>query len=369
MNFLKKTPVAIVLTVLVVALCCVWGYTRAADDTAPPGGSSSLSAGQSELNYYLDWIDDQADLFTLSTKEQLAQYSLSMDKNYGSLLAVQTVNYLNGKDIGDYAYDLAEEVGLTNMDMLLVMDTYSQDWYLAYGSKMSAYVENDASLKNLFNRTLGDTFFAEGTDQNATIRELFAGLSKWCEDNLPQANQSLVGPMPDTNGGKTGDVTLSAIFGGILVTLLLNLWWILLLLVIFNCVDRIRYNRYRSQYVGMITPPVVFRPILFWHHSGSRWYRQMGERYQPPHDTFGPGGFGGGGGFGGFGGTSTSQRRGSGFGGTSTSQRRGGGFGGSFRSGGSGGFRGGGFGGFGGGSFRGGGFGGGSRGGGFGGRR
>ena len=28
MKFFKKTSVAITLTVLIVALCCVWGYTR-----------------------------------------------------------------------------------------------------------------------------------------------------------------------------------------------------------------------------------------------------------------------------------------------------------------------------------------------------
>ena len=427
MKFLNKTPVAVVLTLLIVALCCVWGYTRAVGDAVPPGhDDGQLSAGQSELNYYLDWIDDQAELFTLNTREQIAQRNLSLDKTYGSLVAVQTVKYLNGKSIEEYAYNLSDEVGLTSMDMLLVLDTYGGDWYLAYGSGIASYVEGGTTLKNLVNRYMG-RFFEEGTDQNAAILSLFVNLSDWYADNLPAIDDGEGGSLL-SGGSKPAveAVTVGAILTGILVTVLLNFWWILLLLIILNCVDRVRYNRYRAQYSGTHAAPTPFRPVLFWHRPGSRWYAQMNEKYRPPNDKNDPGGFGpgpGGGAFPGFGGTSTSQRKGS-FGGTSTSQRRGGGsfhgfsgFGGGFlRGGGLGGsrsifrsgsrggfgsfkgssfrgsgfggsrggfgsfkgssFRGGGFGGsrggfgsFRGGSFRGGGFGGGFRGGGFGGRR
>ena len=36
MKFFRKTSVAVLLTLLVIALCCVIGYTRAAPNT-PPG--------------------------------------------------------------------------------------------------------------------------------------------------------------------------------------------------------------------------------------------------------------------------------------------------------------------------------------------
>lgn len=34
---------------------------------------------------------------------------------------------------------------------------------------------------------------------------------------------------------------------------------------ILNAIDRRRYNTYRARYYGVIDPPVMFRPIFFWH--------------------------------------------------------------------------------------------------------
>lgn len=369
MNFLKKTPVAVVLTILVVALCCVWGYTRAIEDSAPQSHSTGqLSAGQSELNYYLDWIVDDAELFTLNTREQLAQYNLNLDKSYSSLVCVQTATYLNGKDIDGYTDERSEELGLGERDMLLVLDTYSEDWYLVYGRDMIPYVDASGELENICRAELDD-FFEEDADQNAAILTLYRNLSDWYEEAVPAIDQSDVqGPLSSGSKTEMSSITLGAIFSGILIAVLLNFWWIALLLIVLNCVDRVRYNRYRAQYDGVGVPLTRFRPVLFWHRPGSRWYQRMGEKYRPPDDHDGPGGPGGPGGFGGgrpfegFGGTSTSQRVG-GFGGTSASQRRGGDFHGFF---GGGAPRGNGFGGqgggFGGHTPRGSGFGGFSRG-------
>ena len=153
---------------------------------------------------------------------------------------------------------------------------------------------------------------------------------------------------------------------------------LVVLVLLFNCLDGIRYNSWSARYGGMAVPPVVYRPIFWWHRPGSAWFTR--RRRPPPRPPRGPrppmsggprpprppmggstpprsGSFGGGsrgGGFGRFPGSGSfgGGRRG-GFGGS-----RGGSFGGGSRGGG-----------FGGGGSRGGGFGGGSRGGGFGGRR
>ena len=57
MKFFKKTSVAITLTVLIVALCCVWGYTRVYVDAIPETSGAERTAGESNLNYYLNCID------------------------------------------------------------------------------------------------------------------------------------------------------------------------------------------------------------------------------------------------------------------------------------------------------------------------
>ena len=82
MKFFQKTSVAVLLTLLVVALCCVLGYTRAGAGhgqgvSAPP----AQQAGESGMNYFLNWIDDGANLFTMETTDTMARDNLSLNKH------------------------------------------------------------------------------------------------------------------------------------------------------------------------------------------------------------------------------------------------------------------------------------------------
>ena len=87
MDFLKKTPVAIVLTVLIVALCCVVGHQRAVAQLDHPQSNiqnDDRAAGESSLNYYLNWIDDGADLFSTNACDTIARRNLAFDTTYSS---------------------------------------------------------------------------------------------------------------------------------------------------------------------------------------------------------------------------------------------------------------------------------------------
>ena len=112
MKFFKKTSVAILLTALLVVLCCVWGYSRAYEATHsdPDSVVQSQRAGESGLNYFLNWIDDGAGLFSMETTDTLARNNLDLNNTYGCLLALKTVNYLNGQDIASYSKDLFQQV-------------------------------------------------------------------------------------------------------------------------------------------------------------------------------------------------------------------------------------------------------------------
>lgn len=103
---------------MVIALCCVIGYTRAAPNTPQDiSDAPAQQAGESGLNYYLSWIDDDAGLFSMDTTDTLARSNLSLHSNYGCLMAIQTINYLNGQDIETYAKNRFEETELGSMDM------------------------------------------------------------------------------------------------------------------------------------------------------------------------------------------------------------------------------------------------------------
>ena len=116
MKFFRNIPVAVSLTVLVVALCCFWGYERAnLPVQTMEDVSGDRAAGQSDLNYHLNWLDDAASLFTLDTIDAIARRNLVLDSTYHSFLAIQTVSYLNGADIETYAEETAQRVHLTSL--------------------------------------------------------------------------------------------------------------------------------------------------------------------------------------------------------------------------------------------------------------
>lgn len=52
--------------------------------------------------------------------------------------------------------DASADLELGDSDMLLLIDTDTEQWYLAYGGDMADYVDNDLSI--LFRQNLGSLF-------------------------------------------------------------------------------------------------------------------------------------------------------------------------------------------------------------------
>lgn len=282
MKFFKKTSVAITLTILIVALCCVWGYTRVYVDAVPETGGAERTAGESNLNYYLNWIDDGAGLFTLETIDALARENLNLDNTYRSLMAVKTVTHLNGMDIQTYAENVADRIELGSRNLLLLLDTNTQTWYVAYGSSMAAYVEDSQDLPNLFRRHISDSFWEEDRSDKA-ILELFDDLEGWYKDTLP-ADEPSDNPAFFHSNGKIQSITIGALLSGILLNVLANLWWIILLLVALNIVDRVRFEKYFTKYPPGTPSAPLFHPFLFWHRIGSNWYEERMEETMEEDD-------------------------------------------------------------------------------------
>ena len=367
MKIFKKRSVAVLVMALAIAAASLLGLSRRPDAVSPDTGLVDMPIGE-----FRPYIVDEARLLSDRTEETLCLYNANWDQLGGSILAV--VSEENAGDLEEAAWAWAEKLQLGENDAILLMDPAAGNCYLLssgrftdrFSGRESAYLDSylyedfqaaryDTGVSNLFSHIHQDFFYSQSS----------------------QSSSQGIG------------------FGLILQLI------ILLVILVFVCslIDSMRYRSWYRSYGGMPMPPVVYRPILFWHRPGGRWFR---HRPPPPPRSGGPrppagggqprtgggsftgrpgsrgGGFGGGsfggGRGGGFGGGSFGGGRGGGFGGGSSSGSRGGGFGGGSFGGGRGGsFGGGSFGGsrgggFGGGS-RGGGFGGGSRGGGFGGRR
>jgi len=353
MKVLNKYPVAILLAIFLIGVSIVLGQVKYRESlpgtpAVPEGQSGSISLNASlDAGAYDQYTIDRAGLLSASTRQQISLYNANWDDAYKSIVAVVTVPSLAGSDIAEVAKQQALSMELAAGDALLLIAAEEQLPYLIAGDQFfPSWTSQD--INRLIDSSLAS--YVPSGDYNGGVLALFEQLHK-------DYAQSYGSPGENSHTNQSGQV-VTQVAGALSLTSVVVM--LIVLFAILSMVDNIRYTRYYTRYGGMPIPPVIFRPILFWHAPGTRWYHQRSHRPPPPPPGSGPRGPGGFGGFGGFGGPPPRGGSGSGgFGGFGGS--RGGGFGGS----GFGGSRGGGFGGFrgGGGSF------GGSRGGGFGGRR
>ena len=330
MKLFQKTWVAVALTIVMIAAAIGIGQWRAqsADPVEETAQSTGLDSSLS-TSAYAKWIDDQAGVLTDQQEEQIALFNANWVKRYDSLIAVATRTSIDGS-IDDYAYDLGVQIELASADGILVINAATGDCYLAVGPD---YPMTDSQVSSYMDQYLYEDAMA-GKFGDGVVK-LFTGINEYYVDQYG---------LGSLDSGRSGGDRVNTILGVVLL--------VVILVAIASILDSMRYTSYRQRYYGVVNPPYVFRPILFWHGPGWGWYRRRWHQPPPPppRGPRGPGGPGGFGGFGGFG----SGPRGGGFG------SRGGGFSGG-RGGGFGGSRGGGFSGG-----HGGGFGGGGRGGGFG---
>jgi len=344
MKALKKYPVAVVITILVIIGSIALGIWKA------PAAMLSPSYGT--------WVLDDANVLSPSTESALQASNNALSAQYGAHIAVATIDSAKGWDLWNYNYELASRWSLATYDMILLLDIGGQNYSLIQSDALVDYI-SDSQLNAYLNTAL-EPYFAVG-DYDSGVLALVAALQGWYETNEPA---TIIGGTPSYSG-ESGYSDGSYAQMGAASAVILIVFLVIGLLIILSAIDNMRYAGYRRRYVG--APPVVFWPVLFWHRPGSGWYTRRhnmptshfhnsGGGRRPPGGGFGggSGGFGGGprppsGGFGGSRGGGFGSSRGGGFG--SFGGSRGGGFGGS-----RGGFGGGGFGGG-----RGGGFGGGRR--------
>ena len=146
MKIFRKTGVAVLLTVLMIAAAIGIGRWRGAQAEAVPPPSSELDTSLS-AGTYLNWISDGADVLSDAQENQIALYNANWVERYDSLIAVATVSSLS-EDIGDYAYNLGVEIELASADGILVVNAENGDCYLAVGpdypmtdSQVSSYLD------------------------------------------------------------------------------------------------------------------------------------------------------------------------------------------------------------------------------------
>lgn len=354
MKIFKNKAVAVLVLIAAIALSSLYGLSKRPQVRVPEGGAAlddSLSTA-----YLSAYVVDEANVLSAGTEKAVLLYNANWDKMAGGILAVVTTKDAAGS-LDDAAWSWAEDLLLGEDDAILLIDARAEDYRLVASGD---FYDRLASQPASFVDACMAGYVQQG-DYDGGVLSLMGQL------------HLLYGAGHGGAGGSGGGVF--SVIGALVPIVIL----LVVLLVLFSMLDSLRYSSWYGRYGTMAAPPVVYRPILWWHRPGGRWYRR--RRTPPPPPPRGPGPrppMGGGprgprppagGPRPPMGGGMRPPMGGS----RPSSPPRSGSFGGGSRGGGFGGSRGGSFGGgsrggsFGGG--RSGGFGGGGRGGGFGGRR
>lgn len=317
MKLFKKRGFAVTIMILAIIGSLVFAFATQRQEYHPESQSAAVSYASGSAAEYTQFIYDDTGTLDSAQIEKLSAYNAALDYRYGSIVGIYITDSPDGEDIVDATYDAAEELGLGESDMCLLIDLESRDWYAQPGNELSYYVDNE--LEIIFRRNMTQDVYTDSAA--AQLDALMDAVSDWYEDNIPQQTQTQAHVTTATGGIRSGIVAI-----------------IVILITIFVIISLI----------SSICRRVTHRPF-FWFGGGPRPPRHHWHHTPPP--PHGPGPMGGGPRPGG-------PRPG---GSPRPPHNFGGGSRGSF----GGGSRGGGFGG----GSRGGGFGGGSRGGGFGGSR
>ena len=121
MKFYQKRGFALVVLVLAILGSCVYGISK------KPADLPQVSYG--------NWLQDDADLLTDETEASLRQYDQSWDSDYRAIIAVATLDTLNGWTYEKAAAELGSQWGLGGNDMLLLL-VKDSDYYVALGDNV-----------------------------------------------------------------------------------------------------------------------------------------------------------------------------------------------------------------------------------------
>lgn len=163
MKILKKQSVAWLITLVMIAAAIGIGFSKR-PDTSPSGSS---------------YIWDDAGVLSSRTKQTLNKRNDRLLKDCDAIIGVATCNY-NGDDLGSYAMQLGDQMGLGGYDMIVVLDISGDNYWLLQGTNLVSYfTDQDCSD---YAWTYMETPFSKGDYDNAVL-SLTQALENWYRQN------------------------------------------------------------------------------------------------------------------------------------------------------------------------------------------
>ena len=327
MKILKKFPVAVFLTILLVLGSIGYSIARA------PVDLPQVTPG--------DWVYDGAEVLSEETEQQVRAYNSQFDQKYTAYVAVLTVRNQKNWNSDTFAQKVYEDWELGGNDFLLILDIEGDMDYLYHGSNYT-----DFDYTGMLSAYVDQLFYSGQYDE--AVLSLMDGMDSYLSGLSAGYQEPIQQPTDGLEWEKEWSVRVES---PALAIAFMVLFCLVVLFVILDQMDRVRYRRWYQRYGTLVDPPVRFVPIFFWHRPGGAWFHRRwgmpggfgavpppppgGHRPPPPHDHKRPprppqgGGFGGsfrpprGGGFGG--GGFSGGHGGGGFGGGGSSHGHGGG--------------------------------------------
>ena len=169
MNPLKRTGVAVLLTVVMIVAAVVIGLARR------PG--HNLPAAESGASTW--YVSDQAGVLSSSAIRQLQENNRTLDSSMGVVSGCITCNY--GKnDLYNYAMDQAEKMGLGANDFVVVLDISGENYWLIQGSGLvDLFTDDDCAA---YAWEYMEQPFAQG-DYSQALLSLSDALTQWYESH------------------------------------------------------------------------------------------------------------------------------------------------------------------------------------------
>lgn len=165
MKLFKRTGVAVLLTVMMIILAVGIGLARR------PGRGGHVAASQDSPWF----VSDQAGVLTSSGIKQLESNNRSLDSSMGVVIGCVTCNY--GKaDLGNYAMEQAEKMGLGANDFMVVLDISGENYWLIQGSGLTDLFTDDDCASYAWEYM--EEPFAKG-DYTQALLSLSDALTQW----------------------------------------------------------------------------------------------------------------------------------------------------------------------------------------------
>lgn len=234
------------------------------------------------------YVSDFANVIDQDVENKVATLNQQLEAKNGGQIFVVTVDFLDGKAIDDYAYEMFNDWGIgsaqANNGVLLLLAIGEDNYYCLQGSGLE-YDLSSSSIKRILNNYLEEDFAAGNYSDGVmkTVDQLYQVV--YATAGVPSSNGGSYYPNNGNNYYPNNDYQESRgdIFSGIFSFIFFMIIFSIILSSIFRPRRRIGgyYPRRNFFFFG--------NPYMHHHH----------HHHSGPRPPFGGGGFGGGAGRGG----------------------------------------------------------------------